>query len=117
MDSTAALALKRLKAEAPRALDSFVWYALAERLAAKGYWAAWMLDHVIARCPHPTQRVDGEVVGRCGSRLKFRPGVGKLEGVCAKCPHEHGAVDEALVEYIGDIYRASFDEEMEARLL
>jgi hypothetical protein len=104
LDRTAALALKRLKA-ATDAIDTFVWYALAERLAAKGHWTAWMLDHVNARCP------------QCSSRVKFRPAVGRLEAVCASAPSDHGAVDEAVRDRVAEIYEAAFDDALEFRVL
>lgn len=114
MDRAAALALKRLRSEFPRALDAMVWYALAERLARKGFWASWMLDHANPRCPHPTQHDEGgAVVARCGSRVKFRAGVDHLEAICASSPSEHGAVDERVRERVASIYRGTFDEPVE----
>ncbi|MFD1515096.1 hypothetical protein [Halomarina rubra] len=100
IDRQAALALKRLKA-ATDAIDTFVWYALAEYLARQGHWVAWMLDHTHARSPH------------CASRVKFRPAVGRLEAVCASAPKAHGAVDEAIRDRVGDIYTAAFDEDLQ----
>jgi hypothetical protein len=102
LDCAAALAIKRLKAADDRAMDALVWYALAERLARKGHWTAWMLDHAIPRCP------------RCRSQLKFRPGVDGLEGVCASAPNRHGAVDGAIREHIRVLYDAAFDESIAA---
>lgn len=104
LDRAAATALKRIRGteSGTGAIDTFVWYVLAERLARKGHWAAWMLDQCIPRCP------------RCRSRLKFRPGVGGLEGVCATSPHRHGAVGDAVRERIRDLYAEAFDEQLES---
>ena len=104
LDRTAALALKRLKSvdatdhAAAGALDAIVWLALAERLAAKGHWVAWMLDHFVPRCPH------------CASALKFRRGVWALEAVCASSPNRHGTVDDAIHDAVATLYRAAFDD-------
>ncbi|MFC5970091.1 hypothetical protein ACFPYI_01985 [Halomarina salina] len=100
LDRAAALALKRLKA-GPNTIDALTWYALAEYLARQGYWVAWMLDHVNARCPH------------CASRVKFRPAVDRLEAVCASAPMDHGAVDEAIRERVAEMYEAAFDDTIE----
>ena len=100
LDQSAALGLKRIKA-ASDAIDALVWYVLAERLAEKGHWVAWMLDHVNARCP------------QCSSRVKFRPAVGGLEAICASSPSDHGTVDEKIHDRVAEIYLAAFDEDLE----
>lgn len=113
LDRAAALAIKRVRgAESSQgdpvgehALDCMVWYAVAERLARKGHWTAWMLDQTIPRCP------------RCRSALKFRPGVDGLEGVCASSPSRHGSVDEAIREHVRELYGAAFEPVAELRLL
>lgn len=100
LDRAAAAAIRQVRRTdaGRRAADTFVWYVVAERLAQRGYWSAWMLDHCIPRCPY------------CRSMLKFRPAVGKLEGVCARNAHRHGAVDEAIRERIHELYAAAFGE-------
>lgn len=109
-DRAAALAIKQVKATESddNYLDAMVWYTVAERLAAKGYWSAWMLDHAVPRCPHPT------ATGRCGSALKFRPGVEHLEGVCASSPGRHGAVDDAIRDRVRTLYADAFLDDEEA---
>lgn len=113
LDRAAALAIRRIKRATnaqdepigENALDVEVWYVAAERLARKGYWTAWMLDHAIPRCPH------------CSSQLKFRPAVGGLEGVCATSPSRHGAVDDAIREGIRALYAAAFDDRVDDLVL
>jgi len=110
LDRAAATALRRLKSATdqrgdPRrnAIDSIVWYALAERLARQDFWTAWMLDAAIPRCPH------------CHSRLKFRGGIDNLEGVCASSPSRHGSVDDAIHEAIAAVYDAAFVDDADDR--
>lgn len=100
LDRAAAAAIKQVRATdvGRGAIDTFAWYTTAERLARKGHWVAWMLDQCIPRCPH------------CRSELKFRPGVSRLEGVCATNPHRHGAVDDAVRERVAQLYEAAFDQ-------
>lgn len=98
LDQSAALAFKRLKSAEEHVADSFVWYCAAERLARKGHWAAWMLDHTQPRCP------------RCNSTCKFRPGMDALEPVCASSPSRHGSVEDAIRTRITELYEAAFDE-------
>lgn len=81
--------------------DTFVWYAVAERLARKGHWVAWMLDATTPRCPD------------CRSQLKFRPAVDGLEGICASSPHRHGTVDAAIRERIHALYASAFETELD----
>lgn len=102
LDRAAALAIKRLKASNTHELDCFLWYALAERLAAKGYWVAWMVDFAVPRCPH------------CASQLKFRPGVDHLEAMCASQPTTHGAVDDDIHDRVTAIYESAFDDALPA---
>lgn len=114
MDRAAACAIKRIRSERRTAWDCYVWYALAERLAAKGYWVAWMLDYVEPRCPY-----QGTSTTHCGSDVKFRPatsverGGTYLEAVCASSPHEHGVVDDAICEHVGAIYTETFDDDFD----
>lgn len=84
LDCAAVLAIKRLKAANEDEIDSFVWLALAERLAEKGYWVAWMLEHFLPRCPE------------CESTLKFRKAVFRADSICASAPSVHGAVDDGI---------------------
>lgn len=113
LDRAAALAIKRVKRATnsqdepigEHALDVVVWYVTAERLARKGHWTAWMLDHAIPRCPH------------CRSALKFRPAVDGLEGVCASSPNRHGAVDDAIRDRIRELYRHAFDDAVDELVL
>lgn len=106
MDSAAALALKRLKAaddpnqrgDRDPLSDAFLWLALAERLAAKGYWAGWMLDQFTPRCPH------------CDSTLKFRDACFEADARCASYPNEHGTVNEAIREKVSSVYKRTFGE-------
>ncbi|ELZ96041.1 hypothetical protein C440_05607 [Haloferax mucosum ATCC BAA-1512] len=94
----ASLAIRRLKQASTDELDTFVWLAVAERLADKGFWSAWMLNHYVPRCPH------------CHSETKFRPGVGMHEAVCASSPKQHGAVDAAIERRVRSLLEAAFDD-------
>lgn len=113
LDRAAATTFRKIKAitEDDTAYDATIWYVAAERLAAKGYWSVWMLDHATPRCPHPT------ATGRCGSTLKFRPAVDGLEGMCASSPNRHGAVDEAIRERVRELYDAAFGDSPDELLL
>ena len=105
-DRAAATAIRQLKSAKDDAgnligdyvLDCILWYLVAERLATKGHDATWMLHYAIPRCP------------KCDSELKFRPGVGALEGVCASSPNRHGAVDDDIRERVQSLYQSVFDE-------
>lgn len=113
LDSAAALALSRLKATDDEnesvyrgTIDTFIWYALAERLARKGYWVSWMIDFAIPRCPH------------CYSEIKFKQGARLI----AKCgsDSDHGMVHDDIIETVTDVYNAAFarvDGEIEEPIL
>lgn len=101
VERAAALAFHRLKATQDTALDSFVWYATAERLARKGIWSVWMLDHANPRCP------------LCRSGVRFREAVWSLEAICVAEPHQHGCVDEAIHDRVADLYGQAFSERIE----
>ncbi|ELZ84442.1 hypothetical protein C453_12886 [Haloferax elongans ATCC BAA-1513] len=94
----ASLAIRRVKAAATDELDTFVWLAVAERLAEKGHWTAWMLNHYVPRCPH------------CHSEAKFRAGVQMHEAVCASSPDRHGAVDAAIEARVRSLLETAFDD-------
>ncbi len=107
LDQAAALGIRKLKSAEDNkfALDCFLWYALAEKLAKKGHWVAWMLDFAGARCP------------KCHSRLKFRPAIDKLEGVCASSEHDHGAVDDDIRSTVRRLYERAFDDDLDEFIL
>ncbi|MWG34839.1 hypothetical protein [Halomarina oriensis] len=127
LDRAAALAIKRIKAidgegydgldtwSALSTPDTYVWYALAERLAAKGHWSTWMLDHCNPRCPHSVE--GDEKIVNCAALLKFRPGIDGLEGVCSRHPNDHGTVhgygESQVRDRVASIYRRAFDEDLE----
>ncbi|WP_126665254.1 hypothetical protein [Haloterrigena salifodinae] len=94
LDRSAALAVKRIKADHKRIYDSVAWLVLAERLCRKGYWVVWMLDHFTPRCPH------------CGSGLKFKQGVDPI-GYCASSA-EHGDVDGVIRNLVCERYNETF---------
>lgn len=82
---------------ASRPIDVFAWYAVAQRLDAKGYDVRWMRDHIIPRCPH------------CTSSCK--PG---YDGVrCASAPMDHGHIRDAIHETVAEIYEKVWDGEIE----
>lgn len=80
-------------------IDTFVWYALAERLHRKGYWVSCMIDHALPRCPH------------CHGRAKFQRGA-RLIAYCVSSG-EHGMIHDDLLERITEIYNSAFDEPIE----
>ena len=112
MDRSAALAVKQLNGsrETGGDWDCYIWYALAERLAKKGYETRWMFDYADPRCPRPSGST------RCGSMVKYRSAVSVekggtfLETICASEPNRHGSIDDAIRERVGEIYEGSFDE-------
>lgn len=69
----AAVALSRLKrtASGKSEWDMYVWYALGERLARRGFDVKWMNVHIEPRCPE------------CAGKLKFQQF--SAEGVTAFC--------------------------------
>lgn len=98
---TAGTALYRLKRE--NAWDVWTWYALAERLARKGYWSTWMCRHAVPRCP------------RCGSRLQYERSVVGYD--YARCGSRCGADSSSersveIVERIQSLYEAAFDAQL-----
>ncbi|MFC6825705.1 hypothetical protein [Halopelagius fulvigenes] len=101
MDCAAAAAIKQLKAQRNHTRDTFLWLALAERLASKGYPARWMLDYFTPRCP------------LCGSIAKFPGGKFGSEAICASAEQDHGAVDDAIREKITEFYENAFDDDLE----
>jgi len=94
----AALAIARLRQHDP--WDCWLWYAAAERLHRKGFDVAWMLDHVEARCP------------RCSSRLQYEPSVsGYAHAMCASsCGADSNDRTIEIVDRILDLYEAAFGD-------
>jgi DNA-directed RNA polymerase subunit RPC12/RpoP len=94
----AALGIARLRAKDP--WDCWLWYTLAERLHRKGFDTEWMLDHVEARCP------------RCSSRLQYEPTpTGYVNALCASsCGADSNNRTVEIVERILDLYEAAFDD-------
>lgn len=99
LDSAAALAITRLKTDDDDdqyrgEIDTFIWYALAERLARKGHWVSWMIDFAIPRCPH------------CYSEIRFEQGARLI----AKCGSDgsHGMVHDDMLERVTTVYNNAF---------
>ena len=93
----ASTAFRTVRREAPRALDEFAWYSVAQRLHTKGHHVRWMRDSVLPKCPH------------CRSACKPSP-----SGVrCASAPNDHGHVREAIHARVADVYLAAFGEEID----
>lgn len=93
----AGTALYQLKREDP--VDVWAWYALAERLARKGYWATWLLSFVELQCP------------RCGSRVQIEPTLTGYEKVrCAsRCGTDSSSERSvAIAERILELYASAF---------
>lgn len=103
LDSAAALALHRIDSDEHNHIDTFVWYALAERLARKGHWVSWMIDFATPRCPH------------CHSELKFDRGAHPI-GKCASSA-EHGMVHDDILDRVVEIYNTAFDAGIDEPIL
>lgn len=98
----ASLGILRLRESDP--WDCWLWYALAERLHRKGHEVEWMLDHVEARCP------------RCSSRLQYEPSAtGYTHAKCASSCGADSSNDRTveIVERILDLYQTAFDEDLD----
>lgn len=73
--SKTAVALSRLKraASGTTEWDMYVWFALGERLAERGFDVGWMNAHIEPRCPHCAGRLSYDQFGadaitaRCGT--------------------------------------------------
>lgn len=114
IDMAAATALRYLKSgdHSTYTEDSFIWYALAERIHRQlGIYTGWMLHFAVPRCPY------------CASECCFEEGVWHKEAVCASqrsatvIPDElkeqgyepgHGNVDSAIRERVINLYNAAF---------
>jgi hypothetical protein len=96
---TVGTALYQLKREDD--WDCWVWFALAEHLARRGYWSTWMGSFVEPRCP------------RCGSRLQIeRALVGYHYARCgSRCGAESNSKRSVeIVETILKLYGQAFEE-------
>ena len=98
--SKVAVALSRLKRTASNdaAWDMYVWLALGERLARRGFDVHWMNAHVELRCP------------RCGGRLKFEESAcDDVVAACGTdCANDGGDRLAEIRETVVDLYEGAF---------
>ncbi|WP_226043423.1 hypothetical protein [Natrinema sp. DC36] len=102
IDRSAALAIKRIKANYDGIYDAHAWLILAEYLCREGYWVVWMLDHFQPRCPH------------CLSVVKWKMGVDPI-AYCASSA-DHGDVDAEIRELVRERYNETFADEPGERI-